>query len=360
MKLKRVFEIFGIIAIILTVAPIFAIDYWWIRMFDFPHIQLTLLTLLAIIFYLIKFNFKILQDYAFISILIACFIFQFIKIYPYTPLAEKEVGDSTITEPSRTFTIYNANVLQKNRQYDLLIEEINTLNPDILILTETDVNWQKAIKGNLSKAYKFGEEAPLDNTYGMLVYSKLPLSDSKVNYLIDDSIPSVEAKVKLPSGDVFQLYAIHPTPPMPQENPKSTDRDAEMMKTALFNYDSKLPSLVIGDFNDVTWSKTTKSLKEVGKLLDLRKGRGFYTTFNAKNPVLRWPLDHIFVSEEFRVKQLKKGEKIGSDHFPYYATLTLEPERANEQLPEPPSDERIEFARKQIAKEKEEETESKK
>ena len=358
MKLKRVFEVFGIIAILLTVIPIFAIDYWWIRMFDFPHIQLTILTLLAIVFYLIKFNFRILRDYAFILILIAFFIFHFIKIYPYTPLADKEVGDSFSTEPSKTFTIYNANVLQKNKQYDLVIQEINTLDPDILILTETDRNWQKAIKANISTAYGYAEEAPLDNTYGILVYSKLEFSDSRINYLIDDSIPSVEAKVKLPSGDMFQLYAIHPTPPMPQENPKSTDRDAEMMTVALYNYDSKLPSLVVGDFNDVAWSKTTKSLKKVGKLLDSRIGRGFYTTFNAKNPILRWPLDHLLVSEEFRVKELKKGEKIGSDHFPYYATLTYEPERAREQLPEPPSKDRIEFAREEIAKEKEDEAKS--
>ncbi|MEP3970041.1 MAG: endonuclease/exonuclease/phosphatase family protein, partial [Nonlabens sp.] len=57
--------------------------------------------------------------------------------------------------------------------------------------------------------------------YGMLVYSRLELSDTRIKFQVDPEIPSIDAKVRMKNGDLFQLFAIHPTPPMPQHNPLS-------------------------------------------------------------------------------------------------------------------------------------------
>jgi hypothetical protein len=92
----------------------------------------------------------------------------------------------------------------------------------------------------------------------------------------------------------------------------------------------------MGDFNDVAWSETTSLFQEASGLLDLRKGRGFYSTFNAKNWLMRWPLDHIFTSPDFRVSDVQLGEHFDSDHYPFYTKLSYEPLLADEQrLPEP-------------------------
>ena len=66
MKLRRFFQIFGLLAIVLTIAPFVAADYWWIRVFDFPHIQLTILTGVALLLYFIKFNIRWIEDYIFV------------------------------------------------------------------------------------------------------------------------------------------------------------------------------------------------------------------------------------------------------------------------------------------------------
>ncbi|RMB57648.1 endonuclease/exonuclease/phosphatase family protein [Dokdonia sinensis] len=348
MKLKHFLQGFGILAVILTLLPLIAIDYWWIRIFDFPHAQLTTLTLIAIVTYFIKFDIKYYKDYLFVSVLIACFAFQLTKIYSYTPFSGKEALDSTITSQDSSLTIYSANVLQKNEEYQLVLDQIEQRNPDIVLLMETDTKWKDGVNGTLSQKYPHHLLQPFDNTYGMLLYSKLPMTDAKIKFLVDKEIPSMEAKVTLRNGDKFQLYAIHPTPPMPQHNPMSSDRDTEMMKTAFSANERTMPVIVIGDFNDVAWSNTTSLFRKISRLLDPRIGRGFYNTFNAKNIMLRWPLDHLFISEEFRVQSLERTDHIKSDHFPVFTELTFEPEKASEQKADEPSPAQIKNAEEQL------------
>ena len=192
----------------------------------------------------------------------------------------------------------------------------------------------------------------------MLLYSNYELVNPEVKYLVDDSIPSIHSLLILPSGKKVQLRAIHPTPPMPQHNPSSADRDAEMMRVAKLVKEAEIPVIVTGDFNDVAWSNTTTLFQEVSGLLDPRKGRGFYNTFSADSWIMRWPLDHLFVSKEFRVIELLRGNDIESDHFPLYAFLSLEPEGAENQDQEEPSEQEMEEADEQIQNEVQENKET--
>lgn len=352
MILKKVLISFGVLAILLTITPFIAVDYWWIRMFDFPHTQLTFLTALAILTYIIKFNFKEIKDYIFITILIACCIFQFYKILPYTTFSSYEVMN-TSKNSKDILKIFTANVLQENEKSEQLIKEMKSIDADIMLFTEVNKRWLKTLNKAVDKSYMHKYEIPLDNTYGMVLYSKLNLIKPEGHFLVSDSIPSIHSLVELPTGDLVQIYAIHPTPPMPQENPMSTDRDAEMMMIAKLSLESKYPVIVFGDFNDVAWSQTSKLFKRVSRLLDARIGRGLYSTFSAKSKILRWPLDHIFISEEFRVKTLKNCNDVLSDHFPFYTELSFEPSKASEQKPPPPSKEDLKTANEQIKKFKE-------
>ncbi|PKA84163.1 endonuclease/exonuclease/phosphatase (EEP) superfamily protein YafD [Ulvibacter sp. MAR_2010_11] len=345
--LKSFLTGFGILAVVLSLFPYVAVDYWWIRIFDFPHLQLTFLTLIALLVYMIRFNFKEWRDYAFSIVLIACFLFQFTKILPYTVFGPFEMENATNTA-APGLTLYTSNVYQENTKYEALCEQINTYNADLLLFTETNMPWMQRIKKEVDSNYSHQVEVPLDNTYGMLFYSKLPLFDTHVKYLVSDSIPSIHTKVLLTANDTIQIFAIHPTPPMPQENPMSTDRDAEMMLIAKLALESKYPVIVIGDFNDVAWSRTSILFQQVSRLLDVRKGRGLFNTFNANNPIMRWPLDHIFISAHFKLKHIEKGDDVHSDHFPLFTSLSFEPEsKASHQRPYP-SEEELESAQKQI------------
>ena len=188
LKLKPFLQIFGAIAVLLTLIPLIAMDYWWIRVFDFPHIQLTILTFTAFIVYFIKFKIDEWEEYLFVGVLMGCLIFQYAKIHPYTPYAKEEVKNSS-QNSEIAVSIFTANVFQDNKKPEILQKIIKEEKPDIFLFLETNERWQQEILKVVPDVYKYRVEVPLDNTYGLLMYSKLELITPEVKYLVDKEIP---------------------------------------------------------------------------------------------------------------------------------------------------------------------------
>ena len=254
-------------------------------------------------------------------------------ILPFTVFAKKQLLNSRLPANENNINLLIANVFQENRRaadYHRLIE---TCKPDVILMVETNHWWQLEMD-SIKIQYPYFLAAPLENTYGMLLYSRLPLSGGVVNYLVEKDIPSIEVNVRIPSGQLIKLYCLHPQPPVPQENPRSTERDKEILIVAEKAKSSDLPVLVIGDLNDVAWSYTTDLFSKISGLLDPRKGRGFYNSFNAKYFFMRFPLDHVFCSTDFSLTAIRRMKSCGSDHFPICVNLQYDPQIAAKQ-PEP-------------------------
>jgi endonuclease/exonuclease/phosphatase (EEP) superfamily protein YafD len=144
-------------------------------------------------------------------------------------------------------------------------------------------------------------------------------------------VPSVFAVLDL-GGEPVVLRGLHPRPPEPLRDQDSTPRDAELVLVGRWVEKQKDgPTIVAGDLNDVAWSATTRLFLRLSGLLDPRMGRGFYSSYNARNPLVRWPLDHLFHSNHFRLVELRRCKDIGSDHFPVLVELSYEPEAPAEQ-----------------------------
>ena len=165
----------------------------------------------------------------------------------------------------------------------------------------------------------------------MLLYSKFELEDATIHYLVEEGIPSIHTNIKLKSNQVIQLFAVHPTPPVPNENPSSAERDKELLMIADLAKKSEIPVIVIGDLNDVAWSYTTKLFLKMSGLLDPRRGRGFFNTFHAHYPFLRFPLEHAFISVDLKLKKIQRLKNFNSDHFPMYLSLQYEEQAKLEQ-----------------------------
>jgi endonuclease/exonuclease/phosphatase (EEP) superfamily protein YafD len=111
---------------------------------------------------------------------------------------------------------------------------------------------------------------------------------------------------------------------VPTESVRSNERDAELLFVGRMIKEQDAPTIVAGDLNDVAWSRTTKLFQKISGLLDPRIGRGLYSSFHAKYPLIKFPLDHVFHTNHFRLVELKRLPNIGSDHYPIFITLAYE------------------------------------
>ncbi|GAA6183383.1 hypothetical protein NBRC116595_06310 [Aliiglaciecola sp. NS0011-25] len=267
------------------------------------------------------------EDYLMYTLLIvnlASLIYQSIWILPYTFLYPKEVehADSSSTESKVSIKVITANVLMPNRSAQKLIDLIRQYEPDIVVTLETNKWWQDAMEP-IHADFPFRVNKPLDNLYGMHVYSKHEISDLEVLELIEKDIPSVHCHIKFTESVKVKFHFLHPAPPSPTENDTAKPRDKELILIANKVEPSKQPIIVTGDLNDVAWSPTTRAFRKLSGLKDPRIGRGFFNTFHADYPIIRWPLDHLFHSQHFMLADIKRLPSIDSDHFPLYTELVI-------------------------------------
>ncbi|MEE2770571.1 MAG: endonuclease/exonuclease/phosphatase family protein [Bacteroidota bacterium] len=331
-----------------TLASITRFDQWWIRGFDFPRIQISFLIILAILLSVFLYDFSKPWHFIAIGVLLLILSYQFVKIYPYTYLAKKQVFKFKGSDSSASISIIVSNVLTTNKRSDKLIQLVHDRKPDLLLTLESDERWEKELEV-LEDEYRYTVKIPLDNLYGMHFYSKLQLEDIKVRYLVQEDIPSIHGYVILRNGEKVKIHCLHPMPPSPTESETSTNRDAELLMLGRDIDCEKEPALVIGDLNDVAWSRTTRLFQKLSGLMDPRIGRGFFNTFHADYALFRWPLDHVFHTKDFTLIEIARERNIGSDHFPMYINLNYEPtaELINEDTDQPDEEEK-EWAEEKI------------
>ncbi|MCT8088684.1 endonuclease/exonuclease/phosphatase family protein [Acinetobacter sp. C_4_1] len=315
-------EIIAVLVIWLTFWSLIPRNEWWIRGADFPRLQILFLGVIAFILLLVWDQpWNLTRKIIFIG-LMAALAYQLKMVLPYTFIWKKQVKHVRKHQlnPDRQISLIISNVLTTNNKYQLLLEQIQKYQPDLVLTLESDRVWQKALSV-IEKDYPYRVPVPLDNLYGMHLYSRLELKDTEVKFILSDEIPSIHTTVILRSGQPVQLYCLHPKPPSPTEAKDSTLRDAELLIVGDQIKDLDESCIVMGDLNDVAWSRTTRLFQRISGLLDPRVGRHFVNTFHADYPLLRWSLDHIFHSTDFALVRMKRLPYIGSDHFPVYVVL---------------------------------------
>jgi endonuclease/exonuclease/phosphatase (EEP) superfamily protein YafD len=345
--LQLLFTCLGCLVLLITLAPWLKIRHWTIRSFDFPLLQIAIVaTVLALA--QLAFGPSVWWHWTGMAASVIAAGIQWARIYPWTPLARCTVVETASDAPERQLTLLVSNVLTPNRQADKLIALVRQHQPDMLLTLESDQWWGDQLDAAIGEMMPQAVRIPLDNLYGMHLYSRVPLEDIEVKWLIQDDIPSIHTWVRLPNGDRVRFHALHPRPPAPSESDESLWRDAELLLVGEAIAKKKLPTIVAGDLNDVAWSPTTKLFCKISGMLDLRRGRGQYSTFHAKYPMLRWPLDHVFVTEDFTLVHMQRLPEVGSDHFPILVTLSHDPSRADENEPEKADGEEREDAEETI------------
>jgi endonuclease/exonuclease/phosphatase (EEP) superfamily protein YafD len=318
--------------VIVAIIAVFAIlsifrntESRYLKYLDFPRIQFFLVSILFIALVVIFVKQWKWKDYLVLFLLFITLTINGFYLINYTFLVSEKVPTAVnLKESDHKIGLLLSNVKMSNRKADPLLNLIQNKKPDLVLVMEVDKWWDEHLKV-LEKEYPFSHHTINEVTYGMVLYSKFPLEEVDVNYLQNKKVPSFKSTVILDEDKKIIFHAIHPVPPTYFKDLPDNEGQQE---TALQKLGSKLdnsqyPIIVAGDFNDVVWSYVNKLTETENILFDVRVGRGFYNSYNAENIVMRWPLDHIFVTKEFRLKKLERLPKIGSDHFPIFAELVL-------------------------------------
>ena len=319
-----IFALLNGLLLLATFITLWRYEAWWVRGWDFPRLQVAVVAASVLLLQVVLLDFSASVSLVLAGLTVLCLVYQLWWIAAYTPFFPVEVKLAPGDDANNTISIMTANVLTTNKNAAGLLREVHQWRPDILVTLETNAWWQQQLDV-LGADYPYTIKCPLENLYGMHVYSRLPLEDSAIQFLIEPNIPSMHALAILPSGQQVRVHFLHPAPPSPSENEESTERDAELLVVAKSVVDAELPVIVAGDLNDVAWSATTRLFRKISGLLDPRVGRGMFNSFHADYWCVRWPLDHLFHSDHFMLKDIRRLPSFGSDHFPMLITLVYSP-----------------------------------
>lgn len=303
-----------------TALPLSSSKAWWVRMWDFPRVQIAAGLGAALVLAAAFGPGRLLL----LPALAVALLYQLWRIRPYSPLVPREIGMAG-PNPAEDLRLLAANVLMENDRYADMLARIDAVDPDVLLLMETDAAWVTAMEPALAR-YPTVVRVPREDYYGLVFATRLKTVEARAVRLSVDETPSVFAELEDRQGRRFRFVGLHPKPPVPGEDTDA--RDAQILYSARFAAQSGIPLVAMGDFNDAAWSDTSQRFKMVGGYLDPRIGRGFFASFDARRWWFRCPIDQIYVTPDVAMVEFHRGEATGSDHFPMIATIRLDAEAA--------------------------------
>ncbi|ANU06413.1 endonuclease/exonuclease/phosphatase family protein [Paraurantiacibacter namhicola] len=316
-KREIAFEIFAGLALLAILASLVPTDFWLVRSIDLVREPLVFLcTALGIAaFFIVRCRRWLIVGAFGLAALINLW-----RMWPYLAIAPAQIA--SIGAPGAAddacFSAMSINVKQENRDFAPVLEQIRLADPDILLLMETDQRWLDALAPVLT-AYPTLEEYPLDNAYGMAFATRLPFLEGTYVENTSRDTPTFYGAMALPGGGAFEFIGLHPKPPLPGQS--TAKRDANIARAGSTTPRKAAEAIVMGDFNDVPWSRTTAGFREAGGWRDPRIGRGAYPTFPAGMTWLGWPLDQLMVKGDLTIKSFEVMEQTSADHRAMLATI---------------------------------------
>lgn len=206
------------------------------------------------------------------------------------------------------------NKLIFNTQFDEIDKKIKAINPDILGTAEMDEF--DAARIPVLKEYPYTYFTQTPNNASLALFSKYRFS-------VEDSSfsPYVLSSKMYIDGKNYMVLIIHPKAPVFPND--FSLRDAHIKKLSAYIESLKSKRiLLLGDFNLTPWSPVyNESLGKLQNMKNAAKGTGLHTTYQ-QGP-FQVLIDHIFVSNEFKVESFKSEYVEGSDHKLIWTVLKI-------------------------------------
>ncbi|HKP23298.1 MAG TPA: endonuclease/exonuclease/phosphatase family protein [Dongiaceae bacterium] len=219
-------------------------------------------------------------------------------------------------EATPLLRLVSANLLYQNLDFERSLQGLATLDADVLVLCEVTPEARRHFR-RLEATYPHALDtcAP-ENLYGILVMSRFPLALRSMGIGEDPTPRHLAADLAIGS-DTIGLIAIHPTNPLrfsrAHRIPAEFDAVGQLCGTA------KRDLIVTGDCNAAGWSSYLRALESAAGLVNDGKVRPSWPIWLP--PLVRLPLDHLWVRGRVTLLRVGLGPRLGSDHLPLVAEL---------------------------------------
>ncbi len=312
------------VAVTASLLPLLETNVWWVRFLDFPRLQFALLTLLLVAFYLGfrgrpgRFGLVVIAG------AMTALGYQTYKLHPYTKLVDPAAVAHAACPEGQTLRVMIANVRRRNERAEAFLAQVAASESDLLLVMETDAWWDErlSVLGNRFQ-YQIQSIPEEHAFFGMHLFSRLELISSEFRFFFGADTPTAVTQVRLRSGEIVTFIGLHPRPPLAWSQP-TTMRDAHLLQAALMAREGNAPTILAGDFNAVSWERTTRRAMRIGGLLDPRVGRGLFPTYDTESYLISWPIDQILFQLPFTLHDFRTLPDFGSDHRAVVATLCHE------------------------------------
>lgn len=206
------------------------------------------------------------------------------------------------------FSIAHFNVLKYNNNHADIISAALSSEATMLSFNEVTQNWAAALEKGLLQDYPFQFILPQNNSFGIALFSKTPISEPQVHW--QHAIPFVSGYINVDYQSVF-FVAAHTIPPTNKAAYYSRNEELRRIEKMLATHNG--PKILVGDLNTVSWSEPLVAIKKNARMADSRIGLS--PTYPSWNKFLRIPIDHILYSSEMTCTEFNAVWAEGSDHL---------------------------------------------
>ncbi|MFD7323120.1 endonuclease/exonuclease/phosphatase family protein [Streptomyces sp. NPDC059875] len=236
-------------------------------------------------------------------------------VLPYGPDATSARGP--VVERLRVLT---ANV-EFGQATEALTGAVRRERPQLVYVSECDRACVRTLAAALATSHPHRAVVDGEGSTGSVILSAYPLTAQ----------PPIPAAMGMPGatarigGRTVQLRLAHPLPPIPRQVELWKRELGRVADFAAAHRDDG-PVLLAGDFNASQDHAAFRSLLDAGRLHDTARLAGA-----ARTPT--WPrearlppyvqIDHVLVSDDFRVREVRFLDLAGTDHRAVLAELDL-------------------------------------
>jgi endonuclease/exonuclease/phosphatase (EEP) superfamily protein YafD len=216
-----------------------------------------------------------------------------------------------------SFKLLTFNLLQENRDYRAIIDEIERHDADIVFLAEYG-STKKLLQAWLSRRYPYNQDCSGSWHCSIALYSRFPIAKQRLVLAQHDAGPRrIHADIQI-GGTNVHVIGTHLISPLYGRSANYRELDFLAREVAARGPG---PVVVAGDFNATLFSNAFRNFVEKSGLVHM----GHLIPSWPMSPVAlpQIGIDHVFMSRDVELYDVAAGRAAGSDHLPIAATLRL-------------------------------------